>query len=48
MPNYMIWTMHDEVGVNALQGNDDDAAMPDVAMPDIAIHKADEESSVNT
>ena len=43
MPNYTIWTMHDEVGVNVLQGNDDD-----VDMPDIAIHDADEEPDVNT
>ena len=43
MPNYTIWTMHGEVGVNVLQGNDDD-----VDMPDVAIHDADEEPSVNT
>ena len=43
MPNYTIWTMHGEVGVNVLQENDDD-----VDMPDIAIHDADEEPSVNT
>ena len=43
MPNYMIWTMHGEVGVNVLQGNDDD-----VGMPDVAIHDADEEPGVNT
>ena len=43
MPNYMIWTMHGEVGVNVLQENDDD-----VDMPDVAIHYADEESGVNT
>ena len=42
MPNYMIWTMHDEVGVNVPQENDDD-----VDMPDIAIHDADEEPGVN-
>ena len=38
MPNYTIWTMHGEVGVNVLQGNDDD-----VDMPDVAIHDADKE-----
>ena len=43
MPNYMIWTMHGEVGVNVLQGNNDD-----VDMPDVAIHDADEEPGVNT
>ena len=42
MPNYMIWTMHGEVGVNVLQKNDD------VDMPDVAIHDADEEPGVNT
>ena len=35
--------MYDEVGVNVLQGNDDD-----VDMPDVAIHDADEVSGVNT
>ena len=48
MSNYTIWTMYGEVGVNVLQENDDDVAMPDVAMPDVAIHDADEEPSVNT
>ena len=43
MPNYTIWTMHGEVGVNVLQENDDD-----VAMPDVAIHDADEEPGANT
>jgi hypothetical protein len=43
MPNYMIWTMHSEVGVNVPQENDDD-----VAMPDVALHDADEEPGVNT
>ena len=43
MPNYTIWTMHGEVGVNVLQGNDDD-----VDMPDVAIHDANEEPGVNT
>ena len=43
MPNYTIWTMHGEVGVNVLQENDDD-----VDMPDVAIHDADEEPGVNT
>jgi hypothetical protein len=43
MPNYMIWNMHGEVGVNVPRENDDD-----VAMPDIAIHDADEEPGVNT
>ena len=43
MPNYTIWTMHDEVGVNVLQENDDDGDMPNVA-----IHDADEDPSVNT
>ena len=43
MPNYTIWTMHGEVGVNALQENDDD-----VDMPDVAIHDVDEEPGVNT
>ena len=43
MPNYTIWTMHGEVGVNVLQENDDD-----VDMPDVAIHGAGEESGVNT
>ena len=38
MPNYTIWTMHDEIGVNVLQENDDD-----VDMPNVAIHDADEE-----
>ena len=38
MPNYTIWTMHGEVGVNVLQENDDD-----VDMLDIVIHDADEE-----
>ena len=38
MPNYTIWTMHDEVGVNVLQENDND-----VDMPDVAIHDVDEE-----
>ena len=41
MPNYMIWTMNDEVGVNILQKNDDD-----VDMPDVAIYDADEEPGV--
>ena len=41
MPNYMIWTMHGEVGVNVLQENNDD-----VDMPDVAIHNADK--GVNT
>ena len=35
MPNYMIWTMHGEVGVNVLQENDDDVDMPDVASDDV-------------
>ena len=35
--------MHGEVGVNVLQGNDDD-----VDMPDQAIHDADKEPDVNT
>ena len=35
--------MHDEVGVNVPQKNDDD-----VDMPNVAIYDADEESSVNT
>ena len=48
MPNYMIWTMHGEVGVNVPQENDDDVAMPDVAMSDVAIHDADEEPGINT
>ena len=39
IPNYTIWTMHSEVGVNVLQENDDD-----VDMPDVAIHDADEET----
>ena len=43
MPNYMIWTMHGEVGVNVPQKNDDD-----VAMPDVDIHDVDEEPGVNT
>ena len=43
MPNYTIWTMHGEVGVNVLQENDDN-----VDMPDVAIHDADEEPDVNT
>ena len=43
MPNYMIWTMHVEVGVNVLQGNDDD-----VDMTDVAIQDADKEPCVNT
>ena len=43
MPNYTIWTMHGEVGVNVLQENDDD-----VDMPDVAIHDADKEPGVNT
>ena len=43
MPNYTIWTMHGEVGVNVLQENDDD-----VDMPDVTIHDADEEPGVNT
>ena len=38
MPNYTIWTMHGEVGVNVVQKNDDD-----VDMPDVAIHNADED-----
>ena len=42
MPNYTIWTMHGEVGVNVLQENDDD-----VDMPDVAIHDVDEEPDVN-
>ena len=42
-PNYTIWTMHSEVGVNVLQENDDD-----VDMPDVAIHDVDEEPGVNT
>ena len=32
MPNYTIWTMHGEVGVNVPQENDDDVAMLDVAI----------------
>ena len=43
MPNYTIWTMHGEVGVNVLQENDDD-----VDMPDVANHDGDEEPGVNT
>ena len=43
IPNYTIWTMHDEVGVNVPQENDDD-----VVMPDVAIHDADEKLGVNT
>ena len=43
MPNYTIWTMHDEVGVNVLQENDDD-----VDMSNVAIRDADEEPGVNT
>ena len=42
MPNYTIWTMHGEVGVNVLQENDDD-----VDMPDVVIHDANEEPGVN-
>ena len=34
MPNDTIWTMHGEVGVNVLQENDDDVAMPNVAIHD--------------
>ena len=48
MPNYKIWTMHGEVGVNVPQENDNDVAMPDVVMPDVAIHDADEKPGVNT
>jgi hypothetical protein len=44
MPNYTIWNMHGQVGVNVPQENDDD----DVDMPDVAIHDADEEPGVNT
>jgi hypothetical protein len=33
MPNYMIWTMHDEVGVNVPHENDD------VSMADVALHE---------
>ena len=43
MPNYMIWTMHGELGVNVLQENNND-----VDMPDVAIHDADEEPGVYT
>ena len=43
MPNYTIWTIHSEVGVNVRQENDDN-----VAMPDIAIHNAKEEPGANT
>jgi hypothetical protein len=43
MPNYTIWNMHGQVGVNVPQENDDD-----VDMPDVAIHDADEEPGVNT
>ena len=43
MPNYTIWTMYGEVGVNVSQENDDD-----VDMTDVAIHDADEEPGVNT
>ena len=43
MPNYTIWTMHDKIGVNVLQENDDD-----VDMSDVAIHDANEEPDVNT
>ena len=43
MPNYTIWTMQGEVGVNVLQENDDD-----VDMPDVVIHDGDEEPDVNT
>jgi hypothetical protein len=32
MPNYTICSMHGEVGVNDLQENNDDVAMPDVAL----------------
>ena len=42
MPNYTIWTMHGEVGVNVLRENNDD-----VDMPDVAIHDADEKPGVN-
>ena len=28
VPNYMIWIMHGEAGVNVPQKNDDDVAMP--------------------
>jgi hypothetical protein len=42
MPNYMIWTMHGEVGVNVSRENDDN-----VDMPDVAIHNANEEAGVN-
>ena len=35
MPNYTIWTMHGEVGVNVLQENDDDVDMPDIAIHDV-------------
>jgi hypothetical protein len=34
IPNYTIWTMHGEVGVNVPQKN------VDVAMPDVALHEA--------
>ena len=47
MPNYTIWTMHGEVGVNVPQENNDDVVMSYVAMPDVAIHDADEEPGVN-
>jgi hypothetical protein len=43
MPNYTIWNMHGEVGVNVPHENDDD-----VDMPDIAIHDADEEPDMAT
>jgi AMMECR1 domain-containing protein len=32
MPNYTIWSMHGEVGVNVSRGNNDGMAMPDVAL----------------
>ena len=35
MPNYTIWTMYGEVGVNVLQENDDDVDMPDIAIHDV-------------
>jgi hypothetical protein len=34
MPNYTIWSMLGEVGVNVPQENNNDVAMPDVALHD--------------
>jgi hypothetical protein len=45
MPNYMIWSMHGEVGVNVPHENNGDMAIPDISLHEAITNK---EPGVNT